>query len=113
MADVDLWIGIVATSRDYVRHHFPACEYHVLFWDERPSSEETVRRLALAMEGDLDREGISFDVVQSILPDYDRSHAKYELDPVDTHPNAIADEIIARYVVTHVLRATPDIIAIQ
>jgi hypothetical protein len=105
MADVDLWLGIVAASRDYVHQHFPASEYHVLFWDDRPSSEETVRQLALTMQRRLQKEGIAFDVVQSILPDYDRLHANYELDPIDTHPNSTADEIIARYVVTHVLRA--------
>jgi len=38
-----------------------------------------------------------------MLPDFNHKKVKYEISPYDLHPNALAQETIAKYVVDNIL----------
>lgn len=96
--DVELWLGVVARSRDEVRRRWPDAEFHVLLWDLHGGDELFDEMLA-----GLEARQIPTHLVRSILPGYEEDPRPYEIHPLDRHPNAAAHRIIARYVVDEIL----------
>jgi hypothetical protein len=45
--------------------------------------------------------------VENILPDYGADPARYWLGLKDRHPNALADRLLAKYVLTTILLRNP------
>ena len=70
----------------------------MIFWDYKPNHRDTKKILE-----ELSRKGIKTHLISSILPDFNRKKAKYEISPYDLHPNALAQETIAQYVVEDIL----------
>jgi hypothetical protein len=95
---IDLYVRIIDEARSVVRADFPSAEFHVLFWDEDNLDNGTVR------EGLRDRD-ITVHLMSDILPSYepDDLNRVYRIHERDFHPNALANELIARYVVSQVL----------
>jgi hypothetical protein len=102
--DVRLWLEIVRKSRQIVKSKFPGAQFHVILWEwvNGPSPEQEVIHKQMA-EG-LREAGMPVHVVASILPGYDRDPAPYQIKPlIDSHPNARAHDLLARYVVHEIL----------
>jgi hypothetical protein len=97
--DITLFVAIVAASRDRLHDLYPTASFHVILWDTR-SASAVIRREA---EG-LQRAGINPQLVSAMLPGFADDPLAYELDPSDSHPNATADRLIARFVVGHVMK---------
>ena len=70
----------------------------MIFWDYKPNHRDTKKILE-----ELSRKGIKTHLISSILPDFNRQKAKYEISPYDLHPHALAQETIAQYVVEDIL----------
>jgi hypothetical protein len=100
--EVDLFLGIVARSRDIIEARYPSSEFHVLLWDNKASPDkETVLR-------ELEAQGIPLHHISAIIPDIDEHPAIYRLAfPYDWHPSARAYELIAEYVVNEIIRGRP------
>lgn len=46
--------------------------------------------------------GIPLDLVEDILPGYDTDRAPYILGSSDHHPNALADRLLAQYILNKI-----------
>ncbi len=95
---IDLYLEIVDESRRFVRSSYPCAAFHVLWWDEDDIDNRA------AIDG-LRNHGIDVRLMSDILPGYkaDDLNEAYVLDEADTHPNALANDLIAQYVVREIL----------
>jgi hypothetical protein len=96
--DIELYVRIIDEARRTARAKFPAAEFYVLWWDVDNLDNETIR------EG-LRQRGVTVHLMSDILPNYrtDALNLDYRLHPRDAHPNALANELIADYLVDEVL----------
>jgi hypothetical protein len=96
--DVDLYVSILNESRRAVRSHFPAAEFHILWWDEDNLDNQTIRN-------EFKERNITVHLMSDILPNYgaDDVNQQYRLHERDMHPNAVAVELIAQYVLRKIL----------
>jgi hypothetical protein len=95
---IDLYLGIVDEARDLVHSRYPCAEFHVLLWDEDDVDNRAIR------DG-LRQMGIDVHLMSEILPNYqiDDLNQAYLLHASDGHPNALANDLIAEYVVREIL----------
>lgn len=100
--EADLFLGIVAKSRDIIQTRYPSSEFHVLLWDNDASPDkETVLR-------ELKAQGIPLHHISAIIPDVDEHPAIYRVAfPYDWHPSAHAYELMAEYVVNEIIQDNP------
>jgi hypothetical protein len=54
---------------------------------------------------------IRVHLVSQILPGYDRDSSAYEIDPHDRHPNALANQFLANYVLTAIVSSETGVAA--
>ena len=94
--DIQLFGASVAAARDYVEKHYPDSVFHVILWDW-PGEERSA-----AMLEALRQKNITVHPMSTILPDRENNTLRYQLSPSDTHPNPLAHERIAEYVVRHI-----------
>jgi hypothetical protein len=95
-ADFDRFASIVAASRDFLVQRWPGLRFHVLVWNKR------WKNAAEYWEG-LERRGIAVHYITDVLPGYPQERLRYALGPHDGHPNARANELVARWFVREVL----------
>ena len=95
---IELFLAIIEEAKKEFTGRFPGSAFHVIFWDYKPNHWDTKKILE-----ELSRKGIKTHLISSILPDFNRQKAKYEISPYDLHPNALAQETIAQYVVEEIL----------
>jgi hypothetical protein len=100
-ADISLFGAIVSRSRDLLNIKYPDVEFHVLLWGYSDNDA------FVSLHDDLMEKGITVHSVSDILPEYETNSGLYQLDADDTHPNALAHEIIALYVADKVI-AVPE-----
>jgi hypothetical protein len=96
--EIDLFLGIVANSRDIIESRYPGSEFHVILWDSvrGPNSDTVLKGLA-------DR-GINVHTVSDIIPDLEENPSRYYIaPPVEWHPAPSAYEQIASYVVSQIV----------
>ncbi len=91
--DTALYVALVRRAADLAQQKYGA-KFIVIFWDFPDSP------LSAEIKTAFDKAGISYIPVSSILPDYSRDQDKYRLAG-DHHPNALADRLLARYLVQH------------
>lgn len=71
---------------------WPGVRFDVLVWDKRWKQD-------LAYWESLERRGIAVHFVSEILPDFQEEPLRYALGRHDGHPNALANERVARWFV--------------
>ncbi len=101
-SDFELYVAVVTHARDLIRAHFPCAIFDVIFWDtDDKESTEILKRLSSA--------GLKLHRMSTILPNYDYGvrGSTYKIHPLDGHPNALAYELIADYVVKMILPNEP------
>jgi hypothetical protein len=96
--DVDLMVGIVAKTQDYITHNWPDAEFHVLLWNNDSW-------ISHALEDGFRHRGVSVHRLSSVFPGLRR--LEYRI-PIDNHPNARAHDMIATYVVKEMLEKRLD-----
>ena len=102
-ADLQLYLGIVARSRDVLRTKYPGVGFRVMLWGD---GSGLGRGLDQPIANGLARLGIAVARVPDILPGYDGyiGGSRYRLSAGDAHPDSVANAILARYMVTHVFK---------
>jgi hypothetical protein len=100
--DVRRYVAIVVAAGRLVEQRYPGCRFDVLLWqphDGRPASD----RLYAQIHEALLKAGVRLHLVSDVLPGFQRDASPYELR-YDGHPNAHADDLLARYVAGTILR---------
>jgi hypothetical protein len=105
--DIHLSLAIVRKSRELLLEDYPGLEFHVIFW---PTQFTQCRALHREMLDGFRQLNMPVHRVEEILPGYDlevpdRYQTRYVLAPSDWHPNALANRLLAQYVVTKILPA--------
>lgn len=95
---INLFLAIVDASKNEFTGRYPGSEFHVIYWDYDPNHRDTIKIL----EG-LSVKRIKYHLISRIIPDFISQQSKYEISALDLHPNALAQEIIAQYVVDNIL----------
>ncbi len=96
--NIDQYIGIVTTSKRKLENLYPGIEYYVFLWDDN-----VLKKYNKKLFECLKSKGIIVYLISEILPDYHKDKNKYIISLHDEHPNPIAYEIIAEFVVNNVL----------
>jgi hypothetical protein len=96
--EIDLFVGIVRASERAIREKFPGCRFHVILWRDEQGEE----RFEKTLRG-LRNAGITVHRMDDILPGYASDPRRYDIGPHDRHPNALANDLIAAYVVREIL----------
>jgi hypothetical protein len=99
-SDVEVFFEIVDTSRKKFVKLYPGSEFHVILWNGKDPTVETI------VDG-LRKRGINLHLISDILPDFSERYASYIISPYDEHPNAVAYARIAEYVVRTILKPEP------
>jgi hypothetical protein len=98
--DVRLTLAIVRRSRDLLAAEYPGIQFHVILW--RPWEEDAA--IYRELQDGFRQMNIPVHLVEGILPGFTLATAgKYAISPVDGHPNALANRIIANYVLTQIV----------
>jgi hypothetical protein len=99
--DIQLMLAIVAKSRDLLAAQYPGIKFHVLLWRVVPDDEPIYQQLPSGFT----RMKIPVHRVEDILPGYtDGPHSlKYVLSPRELHPNALANRLLAAYVLKNII----------
>jgi hypothetical protein len=105
LEDVQLFIDIVAQSRDVAMTKHPTAEFHVILWDNMFRQRDFQRFLPPVLAAFQDRQ-IRVHLMSEIMPDYEGSvpNMRYELHPQDSHPNALTHRVIAEYVANTIVQ---------
>jgi hypothetical protein len=97
-ADLALLLAVIHESARLVKEQYEGAEFDVILWDGRIDP-----RLDL-IEADLRGTGIPVFRLTSAIPNYPRDWRSYVLSTHDLHPNSVQDELLADYIVSHVLK---------
>ncbi len=102
-SDLQVYLGIVSRSRDILTAKYPGVRFEVLLWGDGSGLD---RGLDQPIADGLARLRIPVHRVSDILPGYDDyvRGSKYRLSPEDAHPDSAANAILARYVVSQILK---------
>lgn len=100
-ADIRLCLAVVRRAQELLSAQYPGIQFNVLLWPGGHSRQQQYAYEELR-EG-LRRMGIPLYLVEDILPGCRVDPSAYLLSPVDPHPNALADRLLAKYVVEKVL----------
>ena len=98
-SDLQLYLAVVRQSRDRLKGEYPGAEFHILLWRNPLYEQKTYEEL----RAEFSRMNIPTDLVENILPGYHSNPQPYWITPEDAHPNAMANRLIAQYVVTRIL----------
>lgn len=102
-SDVRLLLAVMRKSKDLLAAQYPGIEFRIILWRNFDYEQKSYDELR---EG-FTKMNIPVHLVENILPDYNVHPEKYWLGPEDRHPNALADRLMANYVVTKIL--SPDL----
>ena len=97
-ADIDLFIAIINKSKRLLEVRFPGLKFHMILWDIPEKNRKLIIRL-------LKERHVPLHLIEKILPDYSENKSIYAIiPPYDKHPNALANKLIADYIITHILK---------
>ena len=96
--DIGLYAAIIRKSKENLVNMFPQVKFKVLLWDKEKDDERVVKIKEKLREND-----ISFTLVSEILPDLQEDNVLYQIGPTERHPNGLAHQLIAEYVVEHMV----------
>jgi hypothetical protein len=102
--DIRLYFAVVRRSQELLTAEYPGIQFRVILWPNQdvPQERATYEKL---------RDGfrqmrIPVDLVEDIIPGYNTDRSRFILSSVDHHPNALADRLLAQYIVSKILRQT-------
>jgi hypothetical protein len=101
--DVRLLLGVVRSSRERLVAEYLGLEFHVLLWPGR--TDEIYQELRDGFR----QLNIPVHLVADILPGYNDDPSRYAI-PSDGHPNALANHLLAEYVLTRIIVREPGLL---
>lgn len=99
--DIRLYLAVVRRSQELLVAQFPEIQFHVILWLNQDAPEQ--RYVYEKIRDGFLRMGYPVHLVENILPGYSADRSPYILSSVDHHPNALADRLIAQYVVSEIV----------
>jgi hypothetical protein len=96
--DIDLFVGIVDATRRIIEGRYPGAQFHVVFWDFTGAGTTETRIIE-----SLNAKRLSLHRISAILPDYRAHPERFRIHFVDRHPNQLAHERLADYVLTTIV----------
>lgn len=96
--DIRLYLAVVRRSAELLKGQFPGIQFRVILWPNQQVPQQ--RDVYFKLRDGFKQLGIHEDLVEDILPGYATNRAPYILGPSDHHPNALADRVLAQYVLT-------------
>jgi len=99
--DIRLYLAVVRRSQELLSAQYPGIQFHVVLWAGGHSGQQPYAYQE--MQEGLRQMGIPLHLVENILPGSSAEPSAYLLSPVDPHPNALADRLLAKYLVEKVL----------
>jgi hypothetical protein len=98
--DVRLTLAIVRRSRNLLAAEYPGIQFHVILW--RPWEEDTL--IYHELQNGFRQMNIPVHLVEGILPGFTlATSGKYAISATEAHPNALANRILANYILTEVV----------
>jgi hypothetical protein len=97
--DLHLFLALVRQSRDRLKAEYPGADFHVILWRNFPYEQETYDK----MQAGFAQMNIPTHLIENILPGYNANPQQYWITAENAHPNALANRLIARYVVSEIL----------
>jgi hypothetical protein len=96
-----LYFAILLSARDQIQRRFPGCRFEVVLWGG--PDPWVADQWAARMEVGLRNEGISVHRAEEFLPGVRENLDRYRLSRLDIHPNALAADLMAGFVVHRLL----------
>ena len=96
--DIKLFIEIINASYNQLREKYPNADFQVLFWDNYPEN-----KLYKQVIAGLRAKSFQLDLISQILPNFWDNQSRYQI-PGEQHPNALANQYIAEYVVSEIMK---------
>ncbi len=97
--EIDLFTAIMKATRDLLESEFPGTEFHVLYWEKEKEYDDILLD-ALATTG------ITVHSMAKALQNEGGKDSIYRLHRYDGHPNALAHDRMAEYVLAEILGDT-------
>ena len=95
-SDVKLYIAVVRKAFQLIERRWPNTEFHLIIWDTAVWRD--------TYHVSLESIGARTHYVDNILPNYATDSLKYLLHRFDGHPNPLAHDMLASYLIEKVLR---------
>ena len=97
--DIRLYLAMVRRTQELLTTQYPDIQFRIILWPGQGGSAAQQSTYDKIRDGFL-RMGIPVDLVADILPGYNTDREKFQLSSVDTHPNALANRLVAQYIVS-------------
>jgi hypothetical protein len=102
--EIDLYFAIVREAYGKLRRRWPNAELHVISWDIHGHYANGQARFHRGVAS----VGATIHLIDDILPGYTKNPLKYGLHEFDLHPNAMALNMVASYLVDRLGLSAPD-----
>ena len=101
--DIRLYFAVVRRSQELLAAQYPGLHFDVILWPNAGASNVGQQHSTYEKLRDGFRQmGIPLDLVEDILPRYNTDREKFQLSSSDTHPNALANRLLAQYVLSKI-----------
>jgi hypothetical protein len=98
--DIRLYFAVVRRSQELLTAQYPEIQFRVILWPNQSALQQ--RATYVKLRDGFRRMGIPLDLVEDILPGYSADRTPYILGSSDHHPNALADRLLAHYVLSKI-----------
>ena len=100
--DFRIYFAVVRRSQVLLTAQYPGIQFRVILWPNQHVAQERATYERLRKE--FSRMGIPVDLVEDILPGYSVDRSPYILSSTDHHPSALANRLLAHYVLSEMLK---------
>jgi len=100
--DIRLYFAVVQRAQELLTAQYPDIQFRVILYPAMVGEPD--RPIYEKLRDGFRQRGIPVDAVEDILPGYKRDRAAYILSPRDAHPSALANRLLAQYLLIKILR---------
>jgi hypothetical protein len=93
---------MVRRSQELLAIQYPGIQFRIILWPNQNVPQE--RAIYEKMRDGFRRMEIPVDLVEDILPGYNTNREKFQISPTDDHPNALANRLIAQYLLNQIAK---------
>lgn len=97
--DIRLYLAMIRRTQELITTQYPDIQFRIVLWPGQAGSAAQQSTYGKIRDGFL-RMGIPVDFAEDILPGYNADREKFQLSTMDTHPNALANRLLAQYLVS-------------
>ncbi len=98
--DFRLYYAVVRRSQELLTAQYPGIQFDVILWPTVPQEQAAFEKLRDGFR----QMGIPLHLAEDILPGYKSDPLQFTLSSVDHHPNALADRIVAEYILREIIK---------